>query len=143
MLNLLRLSSQFNCTKSRIVQLFNKPITQTVSNVFSPQAYGKQLHTKFQQRSTFCTRAYDVNTQITKDVILYKYENPNFFKIINIFGFSQFLFWTYLSHFAFTTLRDAPVEQQEGKELAWYEKLNLGENKYRNGITIVSFLIGK
>ncbi|XP_075168539.1 transmembrane protein 223 [Haematobia irritans] len=90
----------------------------------------------------FCTKAYDVNTNVPKDVILYKYENPKFFKIINIFGICQFVFWTYLSHFAFTSLRDAPVEQREGEELAWYEKINLGENKYRNGITIMSFAIG-
>lgn len=96
------------------------------------------------QRSSFCTRAYDVNTSVTKDVVLFKYENPRFFKILNIFGICQFVFWTYLSHFAYTTLRDAPVEQKENvDELAWYEKINLGENKYRNGITILSFVIGK
>uniref|UniRef100_A0A1I8PCE4 Transmembrane protein 223 n=1 Tax=Stomoxys calcitrans TaxID=35570 RepID=A0A1I8PCE4_STOCA len=90
----------------------------------------------------YCTRAYDVNTSVPKDVILYKYENPKFFRIINIFGICQFVFWTYLSHFALTSLRDAPVEQREGEELAWYEKINLGENKYRNGISIISFAIG-
>lgn len=94
------------------------------------------------QRLNFCTRVYDINTNVTKDVILYKYENPRFFKILNIFGICQFIFWTYLSHFAFTTLRDAPVEHKEGEELKWYERINLGENKYRNGITIMSFIIG-
>lgn len=93
------------------------------------------------QRVNFCTRAYDINTNITKDVVLYKYENPKFFKILNIFGICQFIFWSYLSHFAFTTLRDAPVEKQED-ELRWFERINLGENKYRNGITIMSFIIG-
>lgn len=91
----------------------------------------------------YCTRAYDVNTNVAKDVIMYKYENPKFFKIINIFGICQFTFWTYLSHFAFTSLRDAPVEVKEGQELAWYERINLGENKYRNGITVMCFCIGK
>ncbi|XP_005181816.1 transmembrane protein 223 [Musca domestica] len=90
----------------------------------------------------YCTRAYDVNTNVAKDVIVYKYENPKFFKIINIFGICQFTFWTYLSHFAFTSLRDAPVEVKEGQELAWYERINLGENKYRNGITVMCFCIG-
>uniref|UniRef100_A0A1A9WYI8 Transmembrane protein 223 n=1 Tax=Glossina brevipalpis TaxID=37001 RepID=A0A1A9WYI8_9MUSC len=88
----------------------------------------------------FCTRAYDVSTNVSKDVILYKYENPRFFKVLNFFGISQFIFWTYLSHFAFTSLRDAPVEQKE--DIAWYERINLGENKYRNGISIMCFVIG-
>ncbi|XP_058835535.1 transmembrane protein 223 [Topomyia yanbarensis] len=87
-------------------------------------------------------RAYDVSTNVAKDVILFKYENPRFFRVLNIFAISQFLFWGYLSHFAFTTLKDAPVPQQDTDQLAWYEKINLGENKFRNGITIMSFLIG-
>ncbi|XP_036343841.1 transmembrane protein 223-like [Rhagoletis pomonella] len=89
-----------------------------------------------------CTPAYDVNTNVTKDVILFKYENPKYYNVLNIFALCQFVFWTYLSHFAFTTLKDAPVEEIPGEELAWYLRINLGENKYRNGITIVCFLIG-
>lgn len=89
------------------------------------------------------TRPFDTNTNVVKDVILFKYENPKFFKYMNIFGISQLLFWTYLAHFAFTTLKDAPVNTSSNTEPAWYEKINLGENKYRNTITILSFLIGK
>lgn len=48
--------------------------------------------------------ALDVNTKVAKDVILFKFENPQFFRIINFFAISQFVFWNYLSHFAFTTL---------------------------------------
>ncbi|KAG5898066.1 hypothetical protein JTB14_001772 [Gonioctena quinquepunctata] len=59
---------------------------------------------------------------------------------MNIFALCQFGFWTYLSLFSYKTLRDAPVVDKEGK--SWYEKLNLGENKYRNGISIFSFLVG-
>uniref|UniRef100_A0A1A9VY05 Transmembrane protein 223 n=1 Tax=Glossina austeni TaxID=7395 RepID=A0A1A9VY05_GLOAU len=93
-------------------------------------------------KHNFCTRVYDVNTNVSKDVILYKYENPRFYKILNLFGISQFIFWTYLSHFAFTSLKDAPVEKKDYVDLAWYERINLGENKYRNGISIMCFVIG-
>ncbi|XP_053685708.1 transmembrane protein 223 isoform X2 [Sabethes cyaneus] len=55
---------------------------------------------------------------------------------------TQFLFWGYLSHFAYTTLKDAPVPEKDVDQLVWYEKINLGENKYRNGIAIMSFVIG-
>lgn len=92
---------------------------------------------------SFCNRAYDLNTAVAKDVVLFKYDNPKFYKIINIFALTQFVFWNYLSHFAFTTLKDAPVEQNPEEELAWYQKINLGENKYRNAITIFCFMIGK
>ncbi|XP_014086149.1 transmembrane protein 223 [Bactrocera oleae] len=85
---------------------------------------------------------FDVNTNVSKDVILFKYENPKYYNVLNIFGFCQFVFWTYLSHFAFTTLKDAPVQEIPGEELAWYQQINLGENKYRNGISTICFLIG-
>ncbi|XP_065089940.1 transmembrane protein 223 [Ochlerotatus camptorhynchus] len=87
-------------------------------------------------------RVYDINTKVIKDVMLYKYENPRFYRILNMFAISQFLFWGYLSHFAYTTLRDAPVPDDKRDDLAWYERINLGENKYRNGIAIMSFVIG-
>ncbi|XP_053967485.1 transmembrane protein 223 [Anastrepha ludens] len=89
-----------------------------------------------------CSPAYDVNTNVTKDVILFKYENPRYYNVLNIFALCQFVFWTYLSHFAFTTLKDAPVLELPEDELAWYQRINLGENKYRNGITTFCFLIG-
>lgn len=89
------------------------------------------------------TRAYDINTKVVKDVMLYKYDNPRFYRILNIFAITQFLFWGYLSHFAYNTLRDTPVPEGNSEELAWYERINLGENKYRNGIAIMSFLIGR
>lgn len=87
-------------------------------------------------------RAVDVNTNVPKDVILFKYDNPRFFKILNIFALCQFGFWSYLSHFAFTTLKDAPVEKVD-EDASWFRKINLGENKYRNTITVSCFLIGK
>lgn len=30
---------------------------------------------------------------LSKDVIVYKYDNPRFFKLMNIFAISQFIFW--------------------------------------------------
>lgn len=89
------------------------------------------------------TAPFDVNTTLPKDIILFKYENPRFYNMLNFFGVCQFVFWTYLSHFAFTTLKDAPVVENPDEELKWYQRINLGDNKYRNGITICSFLIGK
>nr|CAI5865854.1 unnamed protein product [Callosobruchus analis] len=88
----------------------------------------------------FSQKTLDVNTNVAKDVILFKNHNDKVFKVVNIFAIVQFAFWTYLSSFAYTSLRDAPVDKE--KATAWYEKINLGENKYRNGLTIMSFLIG-
>ncbi|PSN52737.1 hypothetical protein C0J52_06152 [Blattella germanica] len=102
-------------------------------------------HTKYQCgpiiRTCTSTATLDVNTKVGKDVILYHYENPKFFRIVNIFALSQFGFWTYLSHFAFTSLKDAPAPKQMDS-VPWWRRINLGENKYRNGLTALSFLVG-
>lgn len=80
--------------------------------------------------------------KLIKDVIVFKYENPKFFKYLNIFAICQFLCWNYLANFSFTTLRDAPVEQGS-EELPWWRTINLGENKYRNALTLMCFAIGE
>lgn len=80
-------------------------------------------------------------TTSQKDVVLYKYENTRFFRYLNLFGTSQFVFWMYLSNFA-TTLRDVPAQTTDDKR--WYERLSfLGDNKYRNGMAVLFFFIGR
>lgn len=94
------------------------------------------------QKCFFCQQVFTVNTNVTKDVMLYKYINDRNFKIGNFFALCNFGFWTYLSLFAYGTLRDAPVEKTN-EEVVWWRKINLGENKYRNGLMIVTFAIGQ
>ncbi|XP_056631789.1 transmembrane protein 223 [Diorhabda sublineata] len=95
---------------------------------------------KFVCQRYFSERAIDVNTNVVKDVILYKFDNSRYFKLMNLFAFAQFGFWSYLSLTAYTTLRDAPVDQTTGDH--WWEKINLGENKYRNGISLFCGIVG-
>lgn len=94
--------------------------------------------------STIPTKTiHDVNTNVIKDVVLFKYENPKFFMYMNIFAVVQYAFWSYLGVFAFTTLRDAPVDKSTIDEnTPWFRKINLGENKYRNTLGAVSLLVG-
>ncbi|XP_050666409.1 transmembrane protein 223 [Leptidea sinapis] len=85
---------------------------------------------------------HDVNTNVAKDVILFKYENPKFFRYMNIFAIIQYMFWTYLGVFAFKNLRDAPVERDTTNDAPWYRRINLGENKYKNTLSAVAVIIG-
>lgn len=84
----------------------------------------------------------DHQYSVPKDTILFKYDNPRFFRLMNVFAMSQFFFWVYLSHFAFSTMKNVPISQEkkEDKDLSWWRKINFG--KYRNGIAAGSFLIG-
>lgn len=98
----------------------------------------REIHTTEKINNNF-----NVNTKVLKDVILFKYENPRFYKLLNFFAISQFFFWNYLSHFSFTKLKDAPVERNLDPDLPFWRKMNLGDNKYRNSLTVFCFLIGK
>lgn len=108
-----------------------------------PFLSARLLHQKVPTRS-FCSRSaiLDPNTNVAKDVILYKYENARLYKLISIFAVIQFGFWNYLSIFSYSTLRDAPVEEKDPATLRFWEKINLGENKYRNSIAIICGLMG-
>lgn len=86
---------------------------------------------------------HDVNTNVAKDVILFKYENPKFYMYMNIFAVVQYMFWTYLGLFALRNLKDAPVDKSAiTDDTPWYRKINLGENKYRNTLGTLAVVIG-
>lgn len=86
---------------------------------------------------------HELNTNVAKDVLLFKYENPKFFRYMNFFAIVQYIFWTYLGSFAFTTLRDAPVDESKITEhTSWLKRIYLGQNKYRNALAIFALLIG-
>lgn len=91
--------------------------------------------------ASFSDKALDVNTNVIKDVILYKSDSDRFFKVLNFFGVSQFVFWTYLSMTAYQTLKDIPVNAATAN--VWWRKVNFGDSKWRNSLTIISFVIGK
>lgn len=101
-------------------------------------------HIKPVSFSTVTTKTiHDVNTNVIKDVILFKYENPKFFRYMNIFAVVQYAFWSYLGAFAFTSLRDAPIDKSKIKEdTPFYQRINLGENKYKNTLSIIALVVG-
>lgn len=111
-----------------------------LSNIINPLKLYKNNFRSIVFRN-LSSGSVDVNTNVAKDVILFKYENPKFFKLLNIFALCQFGFWSYLSIFAFQTLRDAPASSES--DASWFRKINLGENKYKNTIAVCAFIIGK
>ncbi|XP_076321770.1 transmembrane protein 223 [Tachypleus tridentatus] len=83
--------------------------------------------------------------------MLFKNEKSRFFKLLSFFGMIQLAFCMYLGHFSFKNLRDisqSDVETQIGKQknelhgLSFWKKINLGENKYRYGITLLCCSVG-
>lgn len=130
-----------SCTLKHLQSFVYKPINYKVST----QLFHTSKILKYCSKSvptSNVTSPLEGSAKLVKDVIVYKYENPRFFKYLNIFAISQFLCWNYLAHFSYTSLIDAPVEKTS-EDVSWWRKINLGENKYRNTLTIMCFIIGK
>lgn len=88
--------------------------------------------------------AWEIDTNVAKDVVLYVHHNPVFHKYLNIFALTQLGFWFYLAEFSVSTLKNVPVPKQEAdSNLPWYRSINLGEDKYRKGITTVCIFLGR
>lgn len=60
-------------------------------------------------KRTFSHIAKPVESNLSKDVIVFKYENPRKFRLLNFFAFSQLFFWSYLAQWSFSEMRDVKV----------------------------------
>nr|CAG4642947.1 EOG090X0JX7 [Evadne anonyx] len=93
--------------------------------------HSAQLSTKY---------IWDVNTKVIKDTVIYSYENQKFHKLLNIFAVGQFGFWL-LTATVSMSMRDTPVSKNNESEI-WYKQVNLGEKKFKNGITAMYIAVG-
>lgn len=87
------------------------------------------------------------STAVAKDVILFEHDRTRFFRLLAIFCGGQFLFWAYLAHFAFTSLRDTRKNSSEPQKVRteigglFSFDMNLGSNAWRYGFTIGCLVI--
>lgn len=91
-----------------------------------------QLSTKY---------VWDVNTKVVKDTIIYSHENHKFHKFLNIFAVAQLGFWLFTATVSMS-MRDTPVSKSSESEI-WYKQINLGEKKFKNGITAMYIGVGQ
>lgn len=95
--------------------------------------------------------SFPLDATVPRDVLLFEHERPRFFRLLGLFCAGQFLFWAYLAHFAFRSLRDTagaaasrPVPERPLPTLpgAGGASLNLGSNKWRFGFTASCLTVG-
>lgn len=87
---------------------------------------------------------YETDTNVTKHVEVYRFDNFRHFAVIKVFGLIQLMFWAYLADFSNRYLKDAtpPVVKDEGASRWARISAKFTENKYRNGITAICLLLG-
>lgn len=106
------------------------------------------------QRQVAARRSLCTSAQPSRDVTLFVHDRTRFFRLLSVFCGGQFLFWTYLGHFAYTGLRDTGGATEKGKAKAststtttglagmWSFEMNLGSNTWRYGFTLGCLAIG-
>ncbi|NXX45125.1 TM223 protein, partial [Tricholaema leucomelas] len=72
-----------------------------------------------------------------RDVVLFRHDRSRFFRLAGLFCAGQGLFWAYLAHFAFTTLRPAP-----GPGPGPDDPLRPRDHKWRLGFTASCLTLG-
>uniref|UniRef100_A0A667ZKZ3 Transmembrane protein 223 n=1 Tax=Myripristis murdjan TaxID=586833 RepID=A0A667ZKZ3_9TELE len=91
------------------------------------------------------------SAQPLKDVTLFQHDRSRFFRLLSVFCGGQFLFWTYLAHFAYTGLRDTGRATQQGQGKVstttglagmWSFEMNLGSSGWRYGFTLGCLAVG-
>lgn len=96
--------------------------------------------------------AFPLDARVPQDVLLFQHERVRFFRLLGLFCASQFVFWTYLAHFAFHSLRATGAKRpesdsQQGERplptLPGGATLDLGSNKWRFGFTASCLTVGK
>jgi hypothetical protein len=102
------------------------------------------------------TSTQDKANAAVKDIVMFRYENPTFFRFLNLFAITQFGFWAVLSTTSLTMI-STPVEEKkkdpdssdnnqsksvEETEPFW-RRINLGSNQYKYGLCVGSFLMGE
>uniref|UniRef100_A0ACB8G8B7 Uncharacterized protein n=1 Tax=Sphaerodactylus townsendi TaxID=933632 RepID=A0ACB8G8B7_9SAUR len=95
--------------------------------------------------------SFPLDPAVPQDVLLFQNDRARFFRLLGLFCACQFLFWTYLAHFAFHSLRPTGAKrpesdsQREGKPLPTLPggaTLNPSSNKWRFGFTISCLTVG-
>lgn len=133
--------------KSTILN-FNFVAKEPVRFVYKPLAYQltNNCLKQFVRKYSSITPINTTNIQnLSKDVIIFKYDNPRFFKLMNIFGLVQFFFWLIFAENVMSNMKFIPVDRESSnyKDLPLYMKINFGENKYKWGLAVFSLVVGE
>ncbi|PIK36705.1 putative transmembrane protein [Apostichopus japonicus] len=93
-------------------------------------------------------------SEVVKDVVLYKNNSNIFFGVVGAFACAQMVFWGYLTHTAFTSMRDAHIltatkygpEGPPAELKKWTSwsgiTMSLSSGKWRYGVTLLCLAAG-
>lgn len=143
------MSQQISPTMSNMVNRVTY-VAGLCSRIFVHKSRFGAAYRQLAARRSLCTSS----AQPSRDVTLFEHDRTRFFRLLSVFCGGQFLFWTYLGHFAYTGLRDTGGAAEKRKAKApttttttglaglWSFEMNLGSNTWRYGFTLGCLAMG-
>lgn len=144
---------QLNPLRNTSVSAKTSPITSASPRVGASSGLFSGLFVHIGHQLTK-PRSLCTSAQPPRDVTLFEHDRTRFFRLLSVFCGGQFVFWTYLAHFAYTGLKDTSGSKEKGKTKApttttttglagmWSFEMNLGSNTWRYGFTLGCLAIG-
>lgn len=84
---------------------------------------------------------FDKQTNISRNVLIFSYENDNLYRMISVFGMVQFIFWGNLALFVATSKR---VEiPNKGNQSRWLSLVSELQSNYSSSLAFGSVVIGE
>ncbi|KAF0026302.1 transmembrane protein 223 [Scophthalmus maximus] len=108
-------------------------------------------HGQVAARRSLSSSSSSSSTQPSRNVALFEDDRTRFFRLLSVFCGGQFLFWTYLAHFAYTGLRSTGGAAEKGRARApgatglagvWSLEMDLGSSVWRYGFTLGCLAVG-
>ncbi|KAG9475509.1 hypothetical protein GDO78_003746 [Eleutherodactylus coqui] len=90
-------------------------------------------------RYVILTRSFQADP-VPRDVLLFHHRRPRFFRLLGLFCVGQAVFWAYLAHFGFTSLRD--IRQSPSGEKKEVKGRNMGSPLWRTTFAVSCLSVG-
>lgn len=99
---------------------------------------------KFSNRRNFNEKSiFDLNTNVSKDVLLYKSSSDRTFKMISIFSVVQFGFWLTVADSYNILLNQKPNLDENSKPISWLDEIKSKGKIVTLGVPIGCLCMGK
>lgn len=85
---------------------------------------------------------FDLNTNVSKDVLLYKSPSEKTYKRISIFSIVQFGFWITVAD-SYNVMLNKPSKPDDTSQISWVEKLKSKGKIVTLGVPIACLCMGK
>jgi len=127
----------------------------SVASILSTDLYRSSIlvrdKTSVTSRKSFCSQAgtkesfATVDANVSKDVLIFTYENSQLFRWMTIFGIVQCLFWANLAYFCYSSLsglQEVFARSEQQQRSGWWTTVIQVQHKYKDRIAVACLAMG-